>query len=204
MLISIIIPVYNSEKYLKECLNSVLLQTFRDFEVILVNDGSSDSSGEICDYFVASDSRFNVYHKENGGVSAARNFGIEKANGQWVCFVDSDDFVGKDFLLDFKNLEDDSSIDLYVQGYTELRDGCSPKLKPIIDGDYISDNIGNELFFLEKKTFMVENPWGKLFKRQILVDQLLRFDENLSNGEDHLFVLIYFKNVEKILISSAV
>ena len=102
-LISIIIPVYNSEKYLIECLDSVLLQTYKNFEALLINDGSTDNSGEICDNFAVKDSRFKVFHKKNGGVSSARNFGIKEAKGEWICFVDSDDFVSDLFLANIFN-----------------------------------------------------------------------------------------------------
>ena len=88
MLISIIIPIYNSEKYLKNCLDSLLQQSFENFEALLINDGSTDRSDEICDEYAEKDSRFKVYHKGNSGVSAARNFGLEKAQGEWIWFVD--------------------------------------------------------------------------------------------------------------------
>jgi len=117
MEISIIIPVYNSEKYLKECIDSILSQTFLDFELVLVNDGSTDSSGKICDEYALKDSRVRVFHKENGGVSAARNTGIKAAKGKYVTFVDADDKVKPSFLMDFNSLE--LEADFYVQGYIE-------------------------------------------------------------------------------------
>ena len=89
MKVSIIIPVYNVESYLVPCLQSVSQQSFTDFEVWLIDDGSKDRSAEICDSFVSQDSRFHVVHKENGGVSTARNLGIEKSEGEWICFIDS-------------------------------------------------------------------------------------------------------------------
>lgn len=91
--ISVIVPVYNVEKYLHRCVDSILAQTFTDFELLLVNDGSKDSSGVICDEYAAKDSRVKVFHKENGGVSSARNLGLDNAKGEWVTFVDSDDWV---------------------------------------------------------------------------------------------------------------
>ena len=97
-LISIVIPVYNVEKYLEKCLQSVQNQTYNHFEVILVNDGSTDSSLSICEKFVNQDKRFSVFSKENGGMSSARNFGIKKAKGSFITFVDSDDYIVKDYL----------------------------------------------------------------------------------------------------------
>lgn len=96
--ISIIVPVYNVEQYLENCINSVLNQSFRNFQLILVDDGSKDSSGEICDRFVQKDSRVKVIHKSNAGVSAARNAGIDIATGQFICFIDSDDWIESEYL----------------------------------------------------------------------------------------------------------
>ena len=91
--ISVIVPVYKVEKYVGECINSILAQSFKDFELILVDDGSPDKSGEICDSYAKKDNRIKVFHKKNGGVSSARNFGIDKAVGEWLCFIDSDDTI---------------------------------------------------------------------------------------------------------------
>lgn len=91
--ISVIVPVYNAEKYLHRCIDSILAQTFIDFELLLINDGSKDNSGKICDEYAAKDNRIRVFHKENGGVSSARNLGLDNAKGEWVTFVDSDDWI---------------------------------------------------------------------------------------------------------------
>ena len=91
--ISVIVPVYNTEKYLHRCIDSILDQTFTDFELLLIDDGSTDSSGTICDEYAAKDSRVRVFHKENGGVSSARNMGLDNAYGEWITFVDSDDYL---------------------------------------------------------------------------------------------------------------
>ena len=96
--ISIVVPVYNVEKYLERCIDSILAQTFTDFELLLINDGSKDSSGLICDKYTEKDSRIRVFHKENEGVSRARNLGISNARGRWLCFIDSDDWVDKEYL----------------------------------------------------------------------------------------------------------
>ena len=91
--ISVIIPVYNAEKCLHRCIDSILLQTYIDFELLLIDDGSTDSSGIICDGYATQDSRIRVFHKSNGGVSSARNLGLDNALGEWVCFIDSDDEI---------------------------------------------------------------------------------------------------------------
>ena len=94
-LISIIIPVYNVEKYLKKCINSVINQSHKNLEIILIDDGSTDKSGIILDEYAKIDERIKVYHKKNGGLSSARNYGIKRSNGNYICFIDSDDFISK-------------------------------------------------------------------------------------------------------------
>ena len=103
-LISLIIPVYNVEKYLAKCMESVLAQTYDNFEAILVDDGSTDSSGKMCDEYAKKDTRVLVFHKENGGLSDARNYGVERAHGELVAFLDSDDFVSNDYLFHLYSL----------------------------------------------------------------------------------------------------
>jgi len=200
--ISIVIPVYNSEKYLRNCLDSILVQTYTDFEVLLINDGSTDNSGQICDEYTTQDARFKVFHKENGGVSSARNLGIKNTSGEFICFIDSDDYVKKTYLENFR-LEN-CNVDLFVQGYTEVIVGKPDQVKQIIKKEKTSVNVGNYLEFLEYKTSMAENPWGKLFRRTILVQNSILFDVNISNGEDHLFVLEYFKYVNSLCMLSSV
>lgn len=98
-LISIIVPVYNAEQYLPRCIDSILAQTFTDFELLLIDDGSTDSSGKICVEYAGKDFRIRVFHKENGGVSSARNVGLDKARGEWVCFADSDDKMSETYVI---------------------------------------------------------------------------------------------------------
>ena len=112
-LISIIIPVYNSEKTLNRCVNSILNQTFMDWELLLVDDGSTDKSGKICDQYALKDFRIRVFHKKNGGVSSARNTGLDYAIGSWITFVDSDDFIDATFLDTLIRLQ---SSDLCISG----------------------------------------------------------------------------------------
>ena len=111
-LISVIIPVYNVENYLRECIESVLNQTFRDFEVILVDDGSTDSSGDICDEYVEKDERVTVIHQKNGGLSVARNTGLSEANGKYVYFLDSDDYISENALATLLNIAENDSSDI--------------------------------------------------------------------------------------------
>ena len=100
--ISVIVPVYNVQKYLSRCIDSILAQTFTDFELLLINDGSKDNSGKMCDEYAKKDTRIHVFHKENGGVSSARNLGLENVQGEWITFIDSDDYLNINFLSNCK------------------------------------------------------------------------------------------------------
>ena len=112
-MISIIVPVYNVEKYLHRCIDSILAQSFTDFELLLVNDGSKDKSGEICDEYAAKDSRVRVFHKENGCVTSARKLGFDSSVGEYVLFVDSDDYIDKDGIASLVSLSDDD-VDIII------------------------------------------------------------------------------------------
>ncbi|MGL5933455.1 MAG: glycosyltransferase family 2 protein [Cetobacterium sp.] len=112
--ISIVVPVYNVEKYLEQCLDSILAQTFENFEVILVNDGSTDSSGEICDRYTELDKRVKVYHKKNEGVSSARNMGVEKSKGKYLIFIDSDDYITANYCKVLKDFIEELDVDIAV------------------------------------------------------------------------------------------
>ena len=113
--ISIVVPVYNVR-----CIDSILAQTFTDFELLLINDGSKDSSGLICDKYAEKDSRIRVFHKENGGVSRARNLGISNARGRWLCFIDSDDWVDKEYLHCFGDVFNYSDDIIVIQGMERI------------------------------------------------------------------------------------
>lgn len=118
--ISVIVPVYNTEKYLRRCIDSILSQTFTDFELLLINDGSTDFSGEICDQYAAKDERVRVFHKKNGGVSLARNLGLDEARGEWIAFVDSDDWVSSKLLEFLYSEVEKGNHDLVFCNYAEV------------------------------------------------------------------------------------
>lgn len=122
--ISVIVPVYNVEKYLRRCVDSILAQTFTDFELLLIDDGSKDKSGEICDEYAKTDNRVKVFHKENGGVSSARNLGLDNAKGEWICFCDADDWVLSEWLQAFSLLilgNEDIIFSGYISIYNEIK-----------------------------------------------------------------------------------
>lgn len=192
-LISIIVPVYNSDQTLNRCIDSILGQTYRNFELLLINDGSKDRSGEICDEYARKDSRVKVFHKENGGVSSARNVGLDNARGEWVTFVDSDDWVGMRYLELFSgHFEADF---LLMNGYYNCSfDNCEIIA---LQGLAACQNIETVIAsYLDKP--IIKTPWAKLFRNDILLRN--RFDERLRTGEDLSFVCSYLSHVKTIAV----
>lgn len=183
--ISVIVPVYNVEKYLHRCIDSILAQTFADFELLLVDDGSKDASGSICDEYSEKDCRVRVFHKENGGVSSARNMGLDYARGEWITFVDSDDWISPDCLNEyFKHFDKDA--DLYIQGFKD-NEGHTMFLK---EQYWEGEGIACRLQCLETLQLM-GFVWNKLFRTAIIKDNKIRFDEKITMIEDLLFVYHY-------------
>lgn len=184
-IVSIIIPVYNVEKYLHQCVDSVIAQTFTNFEVLLIDDGSTDASREICDKYVRKDKRIRVFHKRNGGVSSARNLGLEKALGKWVSFVDADDWIEKDMvdnLISFCKSEADTIL-------------CSARsVRP--NGEQNLFNLDNR-FFDSVDSFLAQSyhhwaVWGYLLSVSIIRNNKIHFEEQISMSEDCLFLIKYF------------
>lgn len=189
-MISIIIPVYNSESYLDECIKSVLCQTYKDFELLLIDDGSTDKSLEILSSWESKDDRINLIVQENSGASSARNHGLNEAKGEWVVFIDSDDIVSPNYLLDLHEATlKDSSIDLCIDGVSVYRDGkwnedwrFPEKICSISDAVFLFGEIK-----LHKYGFSV----GKLYRKNIIENNNLRFDVNVCIAEDMMFMVKY-------------
>lgn len=195
--VSIILPIYNSELYLEECIDSILAQTYSNFELIIVNDGSTDNSVEICNQYIKKDSRIILITQKNKGVSSARNLGIKIAKGEYVVFVDSDDFLMPMALSTIvKNFK---SIDLVCFGFKSL---YLDKEKDVICHN---SNINNNDIFFNQMIFNHEiggSLWNKAYRRKIIIDNNIRFDENIHFCEDLLFNTDYFtycKNVKYIM-----
>lgn len=185
--ISVIVPVYNVEKYLPRCIDSILSQSFTDFELLLIDDGSPDNSGIICDEYAQKDSRVRVFHKPNGGVSSARNLGIDNAIGEWITFIDSDDYIEQDFFWMPRNVTED----LLILNYTNLNDGIYIPFKLEID-NIVLTKIEMQYFInknLPLGIFM--SPWSKFYKRKLIVDNNISFHSEVKVGEDCIFVLDY-------------
>ncbi len=198
--ISIIVPVYNVEKYLSKCIDSILAQTYTDFELLLIDDGSPDRSGAICDEYATRDPRIRVFHKPNGGVSSARNMGLDNARGEWITFIDADDYIIASFLSDFQFEKCES--DIILQGYCNGYNGVI-KDKIFFDASETGNSI-SEVFCNGERKKLLNSPVSKLLKQKIIRDNKLRFDSNTSYGEDHLFVLDYFLFCESASISEFV
>ena len=200
--VSCIVPVYNVASFLGRGIDSVLAQSFKDFELILVDDGSSDGSGAICDDYSQRDSRVKVIHQENAGVSAARNAGLRAAKGDWVTFVDSDDLVLDCFLQSLVDaVSADNRIDLAYCGYAIVENSTS--IKSYKSGAYIGQEQIHDL--LSKTNLLYRcSPWAKLFRRSIIEDNGLQFDEKLSISEDRLFLYKYLVHVKGIAVTSQV
>lgn len=195
MELSIIVPVYNTEPFLRECIDSILGQSYTDFELLLIDDGSPDSSGSICDEFAWKDHRIKVFHKQNGGVSSARNYGLDKACGQWVTFIDSDDIISPTFIEGlYQPIANDEILDFVHGGCTNWKEGMPAGINQIYDY-YVGTEP--EIVFREirgltfSKLFRLENikTWSNGLG--------LRFDENMKIAEDMAFTLDYLQTVKR-------
>lgn len=195
--VSVIIPVYNAEKTLHRCVDSVLAQTFTNFELILINDGSIDDSKKICDDYAKKDSRVVIIHKRNGGVSSARNKGIDIAQGEWITFVDSDDCITNDFLSSYHY-----DSDLYICGVKTIEDYQINDV-PIENKITGNKEIG-EWFLLNRKKLYINTPWCKIFKKEIIINNHLYFDESLIRGEDTIFCYNYICYCKKISLRAKI
>jgi len=185
--VSVIVPIYNSEKYLIRCLTSLVNQTYKNIEVILINDGSFDGSEKICKKFIKKYSNFRYYYKDNGGVSSARNLGIKKSLGKYICFVDSDDYVKDSYIYNLV-----SKIKCYDLIITNVNNKLNKELLELSDLDtlyYLFNNKYGYLGFIA----------GKIFNADIIKNNNLYFDEALFYNEDRLFVFKYLLYCKKIL-----
>lgn len=200
--ISVIVPIYNSENHLEKCIDSILNQTYSNFELILINDGSKDSSGQICDSYSYKDSRIKVYHKENGGASSARNLGIDKATGDYLVFVDSDDFVDDDYLSAFfvDSLKSDKHT-LVIQSVLHVYDKNRVELPKLKEGLYTEDNF-SKLFFSINETILKGYSVGKLYSRKIINKNNIRFNHEIFSLEDLVFMMTYLSYVNNVYLST--
>lgn len=195
--ISIIVPVYNAEQYLNKCIESILKQTYQNFEIILIDDGSEDNSGNICDEYEKNNTKIKVIHQTNSGVCAARNVGIDNAKGDWISFVDADDYIETTYLEELIYLLKKFRSNYITCGYKRVFDA---KKVDYINSDLSIENISAQEYL--NKLLNVQNGYGfvhmKLIKKDVIKG--VRFNEKITVGEDALFNVELCKNLENIII----
>lgn len=196
--VSVIIPVYNVEKYIRQCLDSVIDQTFTNFEVILVDDGSTDRSGDICDEYSKRDTRFKAIHKMNGGSSSARNIGIDASLGECIYFLDSDDWIEKETLEVLLLNMGKNSRSIVICGYA------------ISDGSSVISKTKQEFFTNDSKQIINRfirkeysySVWNKLYCRKLIKENRIYFPTRIKYGEDQSFNLIYLSYCDNSIVIS--
>lgn len=205
--ISVIMPVYNKSRYIEETVNSILSQTYKDFELIIVDDGSTDGSEVICDRFEQIDSRVKVFHIENGGVSNARNIGIENARGEYIQFIDADDYIDTNMLNYLCKIVADCSPDIIITGIRKIYIKGSEIIKKEEIYPHISQNgfISRKEFFEgfakhQYKTGVYGFISNKLIKKSLINKFKIRLDNSIKLAEDYYFYLSIYENMRKCYI----
>lgn len=206
-LFSIVVPVYNSELYLNKCIQSTLNQSYRNFELILVNDGSVDKSLEICNQFKKLDNRIKVLSQENTGVSSARNAGISIASGEYITFLDSDDFLDLSYLDCFRKQVVNFKYDLLVSGFLMYyEDNPNANKSFAVEATFSTKEFidtGAQIGKLEIAS-LLSGPFAKCIKREILFDNKILFDSNFHFGEDAIFNHNYINKICSISVNTCV
>lgn len=195
--VSIIVPVYNVEKYIEKCLKSLISQSYKNIEIILIDDGSKDNSGKICDTYKRKDSRIKVIHKENAGVSEARNLGIQKATGRYLCFVDADDFVMNDYIEYMHQLivKESSDIAVCTKMFSNFNEEqSSDEMIEVLDGENAIIRILNYR--------MPIGVYSRIFKKDLIKDNGIKFLKDIYMGEGFNFNVACFQKAKKVIISN--
>ena len=192
-LISIIVPVYKAENYLNKCVESIILQNYKRWELLLVNDGSPDSCGVLCDNWAKRDDRIRVLHKANGGVSSARNMGLEFAKGDWICFIDSDDYVDEEYLNNLFSPIDTHTDLVYANydTYTKIPYDISLDIKSAID------------FMIVHDIFNMSGPVAKLYRANLIRDFKISFPIDIHMGEDAIFNIRFLNVANRVAFTQS-
>ncbi len=191
-IVSIIVPVYNVEKYLDECLASIAKQSYKNLQVILVDDGSDDASPQICDTYVAKDERFEVYHNNNRGPSYSRNFGIDHSSGEYLVFIDSDDWVDADYVRNLVQAMEETGSELAISPYRLEYPDWSVLER--VDEKKLTGVLAKDLVHLYRLT---AGPWCKLYRKDIVCNKDLRFVLGRAYSEDRVFNYHYLQCIKK-------
>jgi len=198
-LISIVIPAYNAAAFIAKTLDTILAQTYQNFEVVIINDGSKDNTLEIIEAYAEKDSRIRVFSQENGGVSAARNTALTKIRGEYISYIDADDSVPPTALADLIALMDDD-VDFVVGSHNEVRIGKIPHLETprVFRADELEERF-------RQFDPVIWWPWGKLLRTSIIKENHLTYDTNITFGEDHIFNLLYGKHIKgKVVVTDKI
>lgn len=199
-LISVIIPIYNAAPYLERCLSSILSQSYLHFECILIDDGSSDGSSEICQRFAASNTRFRYFRKENGGEASARNMGLAQAQGEYICWVDADDYVVPHYLADLIEAMD-TDTDLVIESVIRKTNAHECQVSGVGVGVYdLSEQDQQQLFFSSVNLDHFGVSFSKIFRRSIINDFALRYSSDILLAVDLDFLFRYLAHCRKVVV----
>ncbi len=199
--ISVVVPVYNAENSIERCVNSITGQTFADMEILLVDDGSKDNSGALSDKLAQSDNRVRVIHKENAGVSAARNTGIDEATGEYILFVDSDDYLPLDYVEEMVKAQKEFGKDAFVWTAIQVvSDNNSVQEEKYIYSEEKYAKIYRKDVLKLSAKYLLNAPWNKMYLREVLHKNELRMKQDISIAEDLLFNLQYLDAIGEIPI----
>ena len=196
ILVSIIVPVYNAEKYLAECVESILTQTHQDIECVLIDDGSTDASPMICDRFARQDPRVAFYRQENSGVSAARNHGLQVAKGDLILFADSDDVLKNSMVAEMTETMESQQADCVVCGIAFFSDSLADASEEVLPRVVLRGREAAAFFAAEYSATLMNSPCNKLYKKALIHSS---FDASIDLGEDLLFNLQYFRSISSIV-----
>lgn len=185
--VTLIVPVYRAERYIRKCVDSILGQTYGNIELLLVDDGSPDNSGEICDEYADKDKRVRVFHEENSGVSTARNLALDNVGGKWVMFVDSDDWLEPDCLSMCVETAEKNNLDLLQFASKRVDDEGNI----LLDEKYEDTGRLSSDEYINSADRLSVCVWGNLLRNDIIRENHIRFDKDLKLGEDQLFIFRY-------------
>ena len=207
MRFSVIVPIYKVEPYLRQCVDSVLAQTYRDFELILVDDGSPDGCPAICDEYAVKDARVKVIHKPNGGLVSARQAGLQAAQGEYIAPVDGDDWVAPDFLEQAAKILDAYDVDMVSFGYTEVEENGRQTFQrePVPEGFYdrarIERDIWPRVLMPEYGERMISTLWAKVYRRKLIFASQMEIDPRISYAEDTACQVLNYRDAKNVYIS---
>lgn len=205
-IISVIVPIYQVRQYLNKCIVSILRQTYRNLQVILVDDGSTDGSSDVCDYFAGLDNRVEVYHTNNGGLVSARKFGLDKARGRYIGFVDGDDYIEKEMYRELVSVIQSTDADFVHSGYYSINEEAKGKNEIPESFEYNCTNNSEredliaDCFFGKNRTRWISSSiWSKLFRTDFIFENYSFVPDGQDYGEDALCLYCCLANCRKIV-----